>query len=63
MAARRRDTLNYILFLRVTPLLPNTFINVASPIVGVPLAPFALGESPSLVCIACDLPLAGWSGR
>lgn len=30
--------------LQVTPLLPNTFINVASPIVGVPLAPFALGE-------------------
>lgn len=35
--------LNYILFLRVTPLLPNTFINVCSPIVGVPLLPFALG--------------------
>lgn len=43
-AARRRELLNYIVFLRVTPILPNTFINVASPIVGVPLAPFALGE-------------------
>ncbi|KAL4430831.1 hypothetical protein ABPG75_006087 [Micractinium tetrahymenae] len=41
--ARRRQLLNYILFLRVTPILPNTFINVCSPIVGVPLAPFALG--------------------
>lgn len=43
VAARRRQLLNYILFLRVTPILPNTFINVCSPIVGVPLAPFALG--------------------
>jgi uncharacterized membrane protein YdjX (TVP38/TMEM64 family) len=41
---RRLQLLNYIVFLRVTPILPNTFINVASPIVGVPLAPFALGE-------------------
>ena len=41
---RRSDMLNYIIFLRVTPLLPNTFINLASPIVGVPLLPFALGE-------------------
>ena len=44
VAARRRELLNYIVFLRVTPILPNTFVNVASPIVGVPLAPFALGE-------------------
>ncbi|GAB4817853.1 hypothetical protein N2152v2_004899 [Parachlorella kessleri] len=43
VAARRRDMLNYIVFLRVTPILPNTFINVASPIVGVPLMPFTLG--------------------
>jgi hypothetical protein len=43
---RRRDNdlLSYIIFLRVTPILPNTFINVASPVVGVPLAPFFLGE-------------------
>ena len=44
VASRRRQLLNYIVFLRVTPILPNTFINVASPIVGVPLQPFALGE-------------------
>lgn len=41
--ARRGDMLNYIIFLRVTPILPNTFINVASPIVGVPLIPFMAG--------------------
>ena len=33
---RRTRLLNYMLFLRVTPTLPNTFINVASPIVDVP---------------------------
>ncbi|GBF91305.1 hypothetical protein Rsub_03625 [Raphidocelis subcapitata] len=41
--ARKGDLLSYIIFLRVTPILPNTFINVASPIVGVPLAPFFFG--------------------
>ena len=40
---RRADLLNYIIFLRVTPLLPNTFINVCAPIVNVPLPHFALG--------------------
>jgi uncharacterized membrane protein YdjX (TVP38/TMEM64 family) len=40
---RRQHMLNYILFLRATPVVPNVFINVASPIVGVPLVPFALG--------------------
>ncbi|RZC60338.1 hypothetical protein C5167_022087 [Papaver somniferum] len=36
VAQRRGGLLNYMLFLRVTPTLPNTFINVASPIVDVP---------------------------
>jgi len=35
--------LNYIIFLRVTPLLPNTFINIASPIVSVPYFSFLIG--------------------
>lgn len=35
--AKRKDYLfNYMLFLRVTPTLPNTFINVCSPIVNIP---------------------------
>ena len=34
---------NYIFFLRVTPFLPNTFINVASPVVNVPYFAFLLG--------------------
>lgn len=33
----------YMLFLRVTPLLPNWFINYASPIVGMPFKHFIVG--------------------
>ena len=44
VARRRGDLFNYIIFLRVTPILPNIFINIASPVVDVPLRPFALGE-------------------
>ncbi|KFM26096.1 Protein MAM3 [Auxenochlorella protothecoides] len=43
VAARRGQLLPYVIFLRVTPLLPNTFINVASPLAGVPVWPFSLG--------------------
>jgi uncharacterized membrane protein YdjX (TVP38/TMEM64 family) len=39
---RRGHLFFYILFLRVTPILPNTFINIASPIVHVPYHTFAL---------------------
>lgn len=49
VAARSHDLLSYIIFLRVTPILPNVFINVASPIVGVPLREFFLGECVWLV--------------
>ncbi|KAK0576134.1 hypothetical protein LWI29_012383 [Acer saccharum] len=33
---RREKLLNYMLFLRITPTLPNLFINLASPIVDIP---------------------------
>ncbi|KAK8971362.1 hypothetical protein KSP40_PGU013283 [Platanthera guangdongensis] len=36
IAKRREKLLNYMLFLRITPTLPNTFINLASPIVDIP---------------------------
>ncbi|KAL2531161.1 SNARE associated Golgi protein family [Abeliophyllum distichum] len=42
VAKRRERLLNYMLFLRVTSTLPNTFINVASPIVDVPYHIFFL---------------------
>ncbi|XP_020283925.1 transmembrane protein 41 homolog [Pseudomyrmex gracilis] len=54
---KHRDNLfNYMLFLRMTPLLPNWFINLASPVIGVPMMPFTLGTffgvaPPSFVAI------------
>ncbi|KAG2238945.1 hypothetical protein Bca4012_023728 [Brassica carinata] len=48
--ARRKDgLLNYMLFLRLTPTLPNTFINVASPIVDVPYHIFFLATFIGLI--------------
>lgn len=42
--------LNYMLFVRVTPVLPHWFVNLASPIVGVPFHVFliatAIGHQP-----------------
>lgn len=47
---------NYIVFLRITPFLPNWFINITSPVIGVPLSPFFFGTfigvaPPSFVAI------------
>lgn len=49
VAKRRERLLNYMLFLRVTPTLPNTFINVASPIVDVPYHIFFFGTVIGLI--------------
>ncbi|XP_010695550.2 uncharacterized membrane protein At4g09580 [Beta vulgaris subsp. vulgaris] len=49
VAKRRQNLLNYMLFLRVTPTLPNTFINVASPIVDVPYHIFFLATFIGLI--------------
>ncbi|XP_009786093.1 putative membrane protein At4g09580 [Nicotiana tabacum] len=40
IAKRRDKLLNYMLFLRITPTLPNLFINLASPIVDIPFHTF-----------------------
>lgn len=40
MAQHSDNMISYMLFLRLTPFLPNWFINVASPIVGIPLPLF-----------------------
>lgn len=37
------DIFNYMIFLRVTPFLPNWFINIAAPVINVPIVPFWLG--------------------
>lgn len=42
IAKRRDNLLNYMLFLRITPTLPNLFINLASPIVDIPFHVFLL---------------------
>lgn len=39
----KNDMLSYIIFLRITPLLPNWFINISAPLIAVPFFPFWLG--------------------
>lgn len=39
----REHLINYIIFLRITPFLPNWFINITSPVINVPLGVFFLG--------------------
>lgn len=50
------DMFWYIVFLRITPLIPNWFMNLASPIINIPLKAFAFGTffgvaPPSLIYI------------
>ncbi len=40
---KKNDMLYYMIFLRVTPIVPNWFINLASPLIDIPAVPFALG--------------------
>ncbi|XP_078440999.1 putative membrane protein At4g09580 [Wolffia australiana] len=46
---RGEKLLNYMLFLRITPSLPNTFINLASPIVDIPFGVFFLATLIGLI--------------
>jgi|688.fasta_scaffold396234_1 uncharacterized membrane protein YdjX (TVP38/TMEM64 family) len=39
----KNNLLNYIIFLRITPFLPNWFINITSPVIGVSMSPFFFG--------------------
>ncbi|NXE29874.1 TM41B protein, partial [Ardeotis kori] len=52
----REHLINYIVFLRITPFLPNWFINITSPVINVPLKVFFIGTflgvaPPSFVAI------------
>ncbi|XWS38770.1 hypothetical protein CRYUN_Cryun19dG0158800 [Craigia yunnanensis] len=49
VAQRRERLLSYMLFLRLTPTLPNLFINVASPIVDVPYHTFFIATFIGLI--------------
>ncbi|XP_018023946.1 transmembrane protein 41B isoform X2 [Hyalella azteca] len=53
---QKGNLLFYMIFLRITPFLPNWFINITSPVINVPLWPFFLGTfigvaPPSLVAV------------
>ncbi len=41
VARHRNDLFVFMLFLRLTPVLPNWLVNLASPVVGVPIRTFA----------------------
>ncbi|XP_057503589.1 uncharacterized membrane protein At4g09580-like [Actinidia eriantha] len=49
IAKRKEKLLNYMLFLRITPTLPNLFINLASPIVDIPFHVFFLATAIGLI--------------
>ena len=48
------NLLFYMLFCRITPMIPNFFINVASPIIGVPYWIFAVVTLVGLVLNRID---------
>jgi uncharacterized membrane protein YdjX (TVP38/TMEM64 family) len=50
VSAHREHLLNYMLFLRITPFLPNWFINIAAPVIDVPLRPFFIGTFLGAFC-------------
>lgn len=52
----KNNILNYIIFLRITPIIPNWFINITAPVINVPLLPFWIGTflgvgPPSIIAI------------
>eukprot|EP00823_Brevimastigomonas_motovehiculus_P009358 TRINITY_DN9025_c0_g1_i1.p1 TRINITY_DN9025_c0_g1~~TRINITY_DN9025_c0_g1_i1.p1 ORF type:complete len:301 (-),score=30.95 TRINITY_DN9025_c0_g1_i1:97-999(-) len=46
---QRSNLLFYLLFLRISPIVPNWFINVASPILGIPMKTFVLATFLGLI--------------
>lgn len=57
---QRDNLLCYMIFLRITPIFPNWFINITSPIIGVPFLPFFLG---TLVGVAPPSSIAIIAGK
>ncbi|CAF0925777.1 unnamed protein product [Brachionus calyciflorus] len=56
------DMFWYIVFLRITPFVPNWFMNLSSPIIEIPIAPFLFGTfvgvaPPSLIYISAGTTL------
>lgn len=44
----KHHLINYMIFLRVTPLFPSWFINTASPVVGFPFREYIIGTAVGL---------------
>lgn len=62
VAKQKGNMVYYIIFLRITPFLPNWFINLASPIVDVHIVPFFIGTfigvaPPSILAIRAGISL------
>eukprot|EP00128_Syssomonas_multiformis_P009640 Colp12_sorted_trinity150504_noHs@30661 len=53
VSKHRDELLYYMIFLRVTPLVPNWLINISSPAVGMPLYPFWLGSFIGVALPSC----------
>ena len=53
----RNNLLSYMLFLRCTPILPNVFVTVASPIMGIPFGIFAISTLIGL-CVTQLIPVS-----
>lgn len=62
VANQKGNMVYYIIFLRITPFLPNWFINIASPLVDVQIVPFFIGTfigvaPPSILAIRAGISL------
>ena len=44
VSAHRHNLFWYMLFLRLTPLIPNWFVNLGSPLVGIPYGHFLVAS-------------------
>jgi len=53
------NMLFYIIFLRITPFVPNWFMNLSSPLIDIPLYPFALGTFIGVAPPSCFYVQAG----
>ncbi len=59
-ADKQKDNmLFYIIFLRITPFVPNWFMNLSSPLINIPLVPFALGTFIGVAPPSCFYVQAG----
>lgn len=56
---QKDNMLFYIIFLRITPFVPNWFMNLSSPLIDIPLVPFVLGTFIGVAPPSCFYVQAG----